>query len=259
VDGLQTYDKYGNTPDAITTAVIDNKALEDAKFGLDLSCKKTGPGADTLDIKALMVAKTPLVNQNIVMHITVLERAITQGNGGGNALNNGYEWVLRKMLPDASGTLISQNWNTGDSLVIPQKWQFAAGDFFDTSKIEIVAFVQNYQTKEVYQAARIGANGSTTTIPIVTDVTPDADATNSLLVYPVPSDDQINILFANDTKEEADYSLMNELGITVASGKISKGIRMLTFNSKQYASGVYHLSIVKEDGSRIVRKIMVMH
>ena len=260
VDGLQTYNQYGNTPGAINTAIIDNKALEDALFGLDLSCNKTGYN---LDIKALLTPKSTITGQNVVLNVAVLEKQISYANGLGNNNNtNGYQWVMRKMLPDAAGTYISRDWHPTkthtDSIGIPLSWTFQLGDFYDTSKIEIVAFVQNYQTKEVYQAAKIGANGSTTAIPIVTGIT-KVDTEDNLMVYPVPSDDEINVLFANDTKEEADYTLMNELGVSVASGKIAKGVRMLTFNSKSYAAGVYFLNIMKNDGSRINKKIMVIH
>ena len=254
IDGIQTYNTYGNNIGAINKNVIDNKALEDAKFGLDVSCNKTG---FNMNIKALMVAKVPVVGQSVVMNIAVLERQISYANGAGNS-TNGYQWVMRKMLPNAAGTYISRNWKAKDSLSVPASWTFQQGDFYDTSKIEVVAFVQNYDTKEVYQAAIIGSNGNTSALPIITAIT-SVEAVGDLMIYPVPSDDQINVLFSDDTKEEADYSLMNDLGVTVASGKILKGVRMLTFNSKQYAAGVYYLSIIREDGGRINRKIMVIH
>ncbi len=254
IDGIQSYNSYGNNIGAINKNVIDNKALEDAKFGLDVSCNKTG---FNMNIKALMVAKVPVVGQSVVMNIAVLERQISYANGAGNS-TNGYQWVMRKMLPNAAGTYISRNWKAKDSLSVPASWTFQQGDFYDTSKIEVVAFVQNYDTKEVYQAAIIGSNGNTSALPIITAIT-SVEAVGDLMIYPVPSDDQINVLFSDDTKEEADYSLMNDLGVTVASGKILKGVRMLTFNSKQYAAGVYYLSIIREDGGRINRKIMVIH
>ncbi|HWZ22196.1 MAG TPA: hypothetical protein VNW06_06050, partial [Cytophagaceae bacterium] len=231
IDGTQVYNQYGSSPSAIKTAAIDNKALEDAKFSLDVSCAKAG---NNLNIKTMVIAKTPVIGQSVVVNIAVLERQISFANGAGNAAN-GYQWVMRKMLPDAAGTYISKNWATRDTVTVPQNWTFQQGDFYDTSKIEVVAFIQNYQTKEVYQAAKIGSNGSTSTVPIVTAIT-TVDIENDLMVYPVPSDDQINVLFSEDTKQEAEYALINDIGVTVASGKISKGVRMLTFNSKLYAA-----------------------
>ncbi len=253
VDGVQLYDQYGTAPTALNLNVIDIKALEDAKFGLEVSCKKTGLN---LDIKALMVAKSK-VTDNLVLNIAVLERSVSFANGGGNS-PTGYQWVLTKMLPDAAGTFVSQSWNISDSLVIPQNWDFQLGDFYDTSQIEVVAFIQNYLTKEVYQAAKIGSNGSTSAVPIVTAVNATEEG-NTLLIYPVPSDNEINILFSTDIEETSSYTFMNEMGVSVVAGKISKGVRMLTLNSADFASGVYYLSIVGQDGNRINKKVVVIH
>ena len=254
VDGITSYNTYGNVPNAITVKEIDNKSLENSKFTLDISSKKTGLN---IDIQTKLVAKEAL-NDDVVVQIAVLERQATFAQAGGNSAN-GYKWIVRKMLPDAAGSYLNQDFLIDDSVKITQSWNFKLSDFYDTTNnIEVVAFIQNSTTKEVYQAARTGANGNTST-PILTDIDGVADIEDNLLVYPVPSDDVVNVLFGNDTKAEMEYSLINDIGLNVASGKIDKGVRMISFNTKQFAAGLYYLSISKEDGSKLNRKIIIVH
>lgn len=251
LDGMESYDEYGNTPGALKLTSIDNKALENAKFSLDISSKKTGLN---LDIKTQLVAKEPLA-QDVVLQVAVLERQISATNVGGN--QSAYRWVLKKMLPDAAGSYISRTWAIGDTMKMPFTWDFNIGDFYDTSMIEVVAFVQNYTTKEVYQAARVGSNDDTGT-PVITSV----DVQNieeNLLIYPVPADHEINVLFGSDLLHDTPYILSDDLGRIVDKGVVEKGVRMLSFNSKKYAAGMYYLSLTKEDGSKLNRKIVVIH
>jgi hypothetical protein len=254
LDGTQSYAEYGSTGSPITLSAIDNKALENSKFTLDVSSKKTGLN---LSVRTQLVAKEAL-SQDVILNVAVLEKFVQGGSSGVGGNQSGYKWVLKKTLPDAAGNYISKVWNIGDTLKMLQNWDFTSYDFYDTSQIEVVAFVQNYTTKEVYQAARVASNGNTSSTPIVTSVDVQ-DIADNLLIYPVPADNEVNVMFAGDLTTEVAYTLSNDLGQPVEQGTLEKGVRMLSFNTKKLAAGLYHLSISKEDGSKVHRKIVVVH
>ena len=251
IDGKEQYKEYGNTAAALKVNYIDNKALENAKFSLDLTSKKVGMN---LEVKAQLVAKEILA-QDVVLNFAVVEETVLGAIVGGN--QSAYKWVLKKMLPDAAGTYISKTWAIGDTMKVAQTWNFNLSDFYDTSKVRVVAFVQNFSTKEVYQAAKTGSNG-TTGSPVITEVEVQ-DIEENLLVYPVPADYEINVLFGKELIYDTEYTLNDDLGRAVEKGKIEKGERMISFNSKKLAAGMYYLSLTKQDGSKFNRKIVVIH
>ncbi|HVD99385.1 MAG TPA: hypothetical protein VNB90_14345 [Cytophagaceae bacterium] len=251
IDGVVAYDTYDGSANAINYPAINNKALENAKFSLDLSTKKTGL---TLDVKSQLVAKA-IVTDDVVLNIAVLEKYISGTNAQGN--QSGYKWVLKKMLPDAAGNYITKTWAVGDTSKNVQTWNFSIGDFYDTSQIAVVAFVQNYLTREVYQASIVTGSGNTGT-PVVTSIDVQ-DIAENLLVYPVPADNEINVLFSSELIDETPYVLHDDIGRVVDQGIVEQGVRMLTFNCKKYAAGMYYLSMTKKDGSKLIRKIPVMH
>ncbi|HAS44302.1 MAG TPA: hypothetical protein DCS93_27740, partial [Microscillaceae bacterium] len=101
-----------------------------------------------------------------------------------------YHHVVRKMLPDAAGTFVpKRNWQQGDSLLIELGWDVSSYPVpLDLSRLRIVVFVQDYLTKEVYQANYYKsalpkrANG----IGKVTGVHQTKSASSQLVIFPNP-------------------------------------------------------------------------
>jgi hypothetical protein len=251
LDGTQLYSSYNSAPGSLQLSDIDNLALQNSAFSLDMSTTKVGLD---LTVKTQMVAKQPL-SQDVTLNVAVLEKYVSGTIVGGN--QSGYQYVLKKMLPDASGNYISKNWKIGDTLKTVQNWNFNLSDFYDTSQIEVVAFIQNFASRQVYQAAKVSSSGNTS-VPIITAVQTQ-DIADNLLIYPVPADNEVNILFANDLTSETSYSLSDDIGKVVEKGTMDIGVRMLTFNTKKLAAGMYYLVITKQDGSKLNRKIIVIH
>lgn len=111
--------------------------------------------SNTLQLTAQLSALLAF-DRAVVVQVALIDTlTISRGNGSNSNVHY-YHHVVRQMLPDAAGTFVAaKNWQPGDSLSIVLDWNFASYPVpLDLSRLRIVAFVQDYQTKEVYQATR---------------------------------------------------------------------------------------------------------
>ncbi|MEI2760037.1 MAG: choice-of-anchor J domain-containing protein [Bacteroidia bacterium] len=89
--------------------------------------------------------------------------AITEKDNYGYTSPNGeshYSDVMRKMLPNGTGTVLPATWAVGDSVVLDEQWTINVPSNIPTvylpywPMLRAVAFVQNDATKEIMQGGR---------------------------------------------------------------------------------------------------------
>ncbi len=90
--------------------------------------------------------------QSLKAMVVVAEKNVLKSSYAASPGNNSetqYPWVVRKMLPDDTGTdLQFTELNGSDDIAI----SWTADNVKDLNQVRIIAFVQNTETKEVYQA-----------------------------------------------------------------------------------------------------------
>ncbi len=91
-------------------------------------------------------------SENLVAQVVVIEKNVLKSSyaaAPGVNVETEYGYVMRKMIPGASGTtLINKTLNGVDS--VPLNWTLA--NIKNKSELRVAAFVQNVVSKEVYQA-----------------------------------------------------------------------------------------------------------
>lgn len=113
----------------------------------DIADDETSVSA-TLKINALQ----DIDEGDIRAHIVVLEDHIHFNSAPGSNGETDFYNVMKKMLPNANGTVVDLPVAAGDEIVINESWDFA--NVYDVSEIRVIAFIQNNTTGEVLQAAR---------------------------------------------------------------------------------------------------------
>lgn len=99
-----------------------------------------------------MVAKvTQDINAPMVAHNVVIEKHIHFNSPPGTNGEKDFYNVMKKMLPGASGTNLINNQVVGDYTIIEGAWKF--GLVYNVAEIAAVSFIQNKNTKEIYQSA----------------------------------------------------------------------------------------------------------
>ncbi len=226
VDGKLNYDY---SPSSLTENSIRLRALESPKFNIELNTEKS---TNTVNITAKIIALDTLENQNISLYLAVVEKEIEIQD---DVIK--YQSVLRKMLPNAGGINYSQNWLPGSNKIVNQSWQ--VDNDVNIDNVNVIAFVQNENSKQIYQAA---TDDTTTSSTGINSFFADNNDFN-FLIYPNPSVNETYVLFNKPLDNNIYLQIFNQIGLVVKSVKIDKGKEMFVFNTSSYPEGMYFVRI----------------
>lgn len=174
---------------------------------------------------------------NLVAHVVVIEKNVLKSayaaSPGANTETE-YGYVMRKMLPDASGTSLL-NTGLGQSTPLAINWQLAK--IKDVSQLRVVAFVQNAATREVLQAAifePVGLTQGLTNQPHMAEI--------DCQLFPNPSHGQVQLQFSQAV-ELRYLEVLDQLGGTVFTQPVGSALDHISF-APGLPAGVYTLRIV---------------
>jgi hypothetical protein len=106
-----------------------------------------------LNAECIFKSLSNTINNNLVAHIAVVEKNVFKNSYAGSPGNNTetvYKYVMRKMLPTANGTALSNTSLNGvDTITV--SWPIQK--IKNVSEIRLVAFVQNTNSKNILQAS----------------------------------------------------------------------------------------------------------
>ena len=221
----------------------------------------------TIDVKL-----TPLAdynNANMKLFVAILEKKTTK-----NVKSNGeteFHHVLKKMMPDASGTAVgamtknnaktfpTMTWIVPGNVRLPIDGQSAniinlatENSIEELQDCEVVVFVQDLSTKEVFQAA----NSAGTVLSV-----DDHSVTQSgIAVYPNPSKGELTQVAFNLTQANTvTISVYNALGQMIESipaSNLEAGKNTVQFNTASYSKGIYTVK-VEGNGFSAAEKFIV--
>ena len=219
----------------------------------------------TIAVDVVMDPVETLPTQNLTLYMAVIEYQTTA-----NVKSNGeteFEHVMKKMLPDASGSSINQivlgtqqtaseSYSFNGSYVLPIDGDNPANlniehTVEEFSDLGVVVWIQDDVTKEVLQSA----NGT-----LVTGI--DAENQELLMakLYPNPVSDNATLAFnLTNGGDDVVIEIYNNLGQKVMSknyGEFGAGRSTLGFNTQNLSNGMY-LVYISTGNERIVKKMNV--
>lgn len=166
-------------------------------------------------------------------------------------------YVLRKFLPDASGTPLTSLSATDPAQEITASYdmrhvtRLPDGSF---APFAVIVFVQHLETKDVLQT--VMRQDGTASPEIVTGVETAFD--NFIKLYPNPADAQLNIILPSPVAESTPVSLFDAFGKAVYQGTLQPGEHVKTIASKSFSAGVYLIQLSTPQGT-IRKKLMIVH
>ena len=202
----------------------------------------------------IKVQVTPRVTLPTGVGKTVLYAAVLEKSVQLPAEPNGetqFNYVLRKMLPNAEGTPVTMPLDSGKSISLGSlKW---VADKYLSNSLSVVVWLQNETTKEVYQAELFDA------LPLPPTVTGVENLTSANVgVYPNPSDQEFTIELPEAAVQATTIQLTSELGQTMHAGTFEAGEQTKTISTRALPAGIYILQL-GANGSAMRTKLIVMH
>ena len=147
----------GSPGTIVTTTTINNRYNTAAPLNLSASHQWTA-GYDSIQIGVYVAnAGTATVASgaagSLKLHVAVIEEDINYPSAPGSNGETVFYQVMRKMVPDASGTSMADSWTAGQTQMFVFK--VAAPSYLaNLNKVAVVAFIQDNSNKSVLNAAR---------------------------------------------------------------------------------------------------------
>jgi hypothetical protein len=225
----------------IDSNIVTKRSLINSKFDISL---KTGIYEGVLTIGGKIKALDTIPSDNLTHFLAVTEKK--------NKLGEKEYWnIFRKFIPDAGGILLRSNWMKGDSLIFDdQTWSIP--DLSDTTDFEIIAFIQNSITKEVYQACSVIQPDIAVGIENQT-----AGSGRDFVLYPNPAVNKLTISFEEPLTQETDIRIYDMRGVVISSYKTGSGISEFTIDDLGMKGGIYLVRITADGIDLGFRKLVV--
>ncbi|MEW6194931.1 MAG: T9SS type A sorting domain-containing protein [Bacteroidota bacterium] len=254
------YGPFGSTPRGIFdgqvqsnnysswSGILDSYVSQQSPFTLNLSGGTNNSG---LTINAKINQTEQGTYNNLTLFVIAVETVNYQGRNGISPQKN----VMRKMFPNSSGRSFTisanQEIQLSELITLNSKW--------DTSKLGFVVFIQNKQTKTVYQSEFISYSSL-----INTDVetTPETIPSKISLSqnYPNPFNPATKISFELPQDGFAELKVFDILGREVAllvrEFKTS-GSHTINFDGTKLSSGIYFYQL-KNNSQTITKKMSLI-
>jgi hypothetical protein len=253
VDGTNyPYNIGGNTINLDHSDLI-SATLREPKF--DIQATILSSADDVLNIQASVTSRTEIPNDRIVVHAAVIEREIVNTFNIDGIFS--FRNVLKKMIPDATGTEFHKAWNPGDTEVLTLNWDLKQDyiKLYDSMELGVIVFVQDKNSREIYQAAYIKAPPKY--LDKVTSTSNILPEFNDCVIYPVPVKDHFTLEFGKALEKDYYYKIVELRGIKLLEGKLERGMERIVIDAEKLPLGVNILIITDKSGGIIRKKFLV--
>jgi hypothetical protein len=185
-NGVEDGNQFNAQPAGFTQAMINARYAMPSPFTFAIT-HSFSPNHDSIFVHADVVC-TQAVSATAYARFAVIERNIWWCAPPGTNGETHFEGVMKKMLPNATGTVMPATINVGDQFSYDFAWKLA--NIYDANQLAVVGFIQNNTTKEVYQTgysdkqqlpddARITCTGVTVpTLNCTSSITPTVEFAN---------------------------------------------------------------------------------
>ncbi|MBK5279296.1 MAG: T9SS type A sorting domain-containing protein, partial [Bacteroidia bacterium] len=259
----------GRTSEAATTPdfsqwgqnAYNTQTLELGQADITIPTPTVGSdGSIKFDIQVKALYNLP---DTTILHVAVIEQSVLVSElAQAQTVNiktgeDSINYVLKKMLPNASGTKF------GTALGIGQSRTFTGFEYYpDASKLyktandlAIIVFLQHESKKNVYQTELITGLLDP---PVVTGLE-NSELLANLEVYPNPANNEFTIRLPGPAKQSMELQLVDQVGKVVTKDSILEGTSRKTINSRELAAGIYILQIGSGKSGVVRKKILVVH
>jgi hypothetical protein len=241
--------RFDYNPHSLSNEDIKNATLMDGIFDIELTTEYFD---NSVFAEVNVTALRNLNSEERIVHIVVFEKLITgvpAENGARNFLN-----VVKDMLPNAAGTAVLDSWSEGQSRTYQYSWDFA--NVYDPEMIRIAAFIQNDNSKEVYQVVADDSTNLTTSSRQWNMELPN------IKVYPNPATDYIYV-YTDILKEyRTDYTIeiMDQVGRVVITEDMFEYENIKQIDLDALNKGVYFVRVKDKNQAVLsVTRVVVMN
>ncbi len=221
--------------------LVDARSPIKVGVGIQFTTTATTKG---YHVVVTLVKYGPIMGDNLVLHFAVTESEIAYNWQGQSKL----DYVERLMLPDANGTPV----DLANNNTIVKEYDFEVGDDWNVDELEVVAFVQNVDT-------RLVMNGHKEMLKYVGIGETSANNFN-LTTYPNPVSESATVSFnlEKDSKTSINvYSLQGQHIATLINQNLKAGKHQVNWSPNGTLSNGVYLMKINIGGQMFTKKLAI--
>lgn len=197
-------------------------------FAITLNSTVTG---SIVTINGQIKALGAINAENVTLYLAVTEKKNSSQTGALGEKN--FYNVFRKLIPDAAGISLQKVWAMNETYTLTDK-TWAIEKIPNAADIEIIAFMQNNITKELYQAESILKPNIVVGIDNIF-----AKNGKGFSLYPNPAGNRLTVVFENILERETDIMIYDFTGTIIRTYKTGSGEAEYTIDDLGLANGIY--------------------
>jgi thiol-disulfide isomerase/thioredoxin len=154
-NGILDGNVFNDNAGALTSVDVTNRSAVTSPFTINISHVINGTN---VDVTATVKATGTVSTTNLFARFAIIERNIYFTTAPGTYGEKHFEGVIKKMLPNATGTALPAVMNVGDSVNYNFSWPMA--NVYNVDQIAVVGFVQQDGVKENQSENLLGRRNS---------------------------------------------------------------------------------------------------
>ncbi len=240
----------------LSTIEIDRRSLADPEV-LISSLQDKSTANDSLNVSFDIDVKDT-INYPIIANVALIENTVDV-MGGGSSIAGTYRNVVRKFAFGSEGLILNKQLLPNDKLTLSAKAVALNTVIKNSNNLSLVAFVQNFYTKEILQSAVTPISGKNG-ISLITAVENSNLSADDIMIYPNPASGSFNFALPGDFPSGCIWKLSDQRGITVMSGDFldaANGRKEVRISG--LTNGLYIVAIAAPGQNPVYKKILVMN
>jgi len=237
-----------------TTNDFNLAMLEDPIFNVAID-EFTVTG-NTVSVSATIKARKPMPAKLRKVYVAVVEDNLVTA---GTSVN--HKSVLRKLLPNASGTSLSNAWSIGTEETVDVSWTFQSGAGMPPitpANLRVVVWIQSDETRKVHQVASSDLPNIPYDSTVVNTEEPlDISTEEAFRLFPNPNNGNFTVQFEGPTSMESQWQLIDVNGRIVQEENVPKFTESILIDANNFVKGVYFFRLYNEHGISTVRKVII--
>lgn len=141
---------YVNSPSSFSQSLIDQYYNIPAPFEMDMY-HYLSPDQDSIYVITRIRAAQNVSEDNLRAYVVVVEKHIHFNSPPGSNGEKEFYDVMKKILPQKSGTGIMEEWQDGEYQMLLYGWELE--NVYDIDQLGVIGFVQDNDDKDVKQSA----------------------------------------------------------------------------------------------------------
>ena len=260
VISIESY--YGISKRDLETATLE-------ELGFDLTLQSPTIDNNELEVKGLLQARPTLDSlvipddSELSLRVMVLQSEVLASVLDLSSPNSRITEedtvrnVIRSILPNPAGRIISPSIHNRFKLDFEERWEITGilADAGEMVELQVVAFLQNEVTKEIYQAT--SRTISYKMPETITSVIPSAQGLFKIYPNPTEREFTIELPFENHL-ENSFWTVTDYSGRIVKTGQIQKGRRKVAVQADALPEGLYLVQLHLGSHPPQINRLMIL-